>query len=81
MRTDRNVARLSFRHSEQWRTDPFADVRVPEIDRRLKGAEMVNGRLVVHSLSGHERNHLFLNRDGQTFDDRLAHLGTRQSRR
>jgi len=69
VRTDRNVARLSFRHSEQWRTDPFADTRVPEIDRRLKGAEMINGRLVVHSLSGHERNHLFINQHGQTFED------------
>jgi thiol-disulfide isomerase/thioredoxin len=69
VRTDHNVARLSFRHSDQWRTDPFANARVPEIDRRLEGAEIVNGRLVVHSLSGHERNHLFLNRNGQTFED------------
>ncbi len=69
MRTDNNVSKLSFRHSGQWRTDPFAGVKVPEIDRRLEGVEVVDGRLVVHSLSGHERNHLFMNRSGKTFED------------
>ena len=69
MRTDSNVERISFRRSNRWRTDPFEDVRVPEIDRRLEGVQTVDGQLFVHSLSGHERNHLFLNQNGNQFVD------------
>ena len=69
MRTDSSVSRLSFRHSDQWRTDPFANQRTPQIDQRLEGTDQVDGLTVVHSLSGNERNHLFLNRRGTTFDD------------
>lgn len=69
MRTDSSVSRNSFRYSDQWRTDPFAGIRVPEIDRRLAGSEVVDGRLVIHSLSGHERNHLFMNQSGKQFAD------------
>lgn len=69
MRTDSNVERISFRRSNRWRTDPFEDVHVPEIDRRLEGVETVDGQLMVHSLSGHERNHLFLNQQGKQFAD------------
>ena len=36
---------------------------------------MVNGRLVVHSLSGHERNHLFINQQGRTFEDQSLTSG------
>ena len=69
MRTDSSVARRTFRYSQQWRRDAFQNVSAPEIDRRLKGGEIINGRMIVHSLSGHERNHLFVNGQGKRFDD------------
>ncbi len=69
MRTDASVSRNSFRYSDQWRVDPFANVRAPAIDQRLAGSEVVDGRLVIHSLSGHERNHLFMNQSGEQFAD------------
>ena len=69
MRTDSSVSRRSFRYSDRWRRDAFSNVSVPEIDRRLKGGEVIDGRQVIHSLSGHERNHLFLNGQGKDFTD------------
>lgn len=69
MRTDKSVDRVSFRQSSQWKTDQFENIRTPEIDRRLEGAEEIDGQLFVHSLSGKERNHLFLNLSGEQFDD------------
>lgn len=69
MRTDTNVARQSFRFSRQWRRDGRTGTDVPEIDRRLSGGQVVNGRFVAHSLSGHERNHLFFNGHGDLFTD------------
>ena len=69
MRTDKSVDRVSFRQSNQWKTDQFENIRSPDIDRRLKGAEEIDGRLFVHSLSGKERNHLFVNLAGEKFDD------------
>ena len=69
MRTDNSVSRRTFRYSSQWRRDAFENVSAPEIDRRLKGGEIIDGRMVVHSLSGHERNHLFVNGEGKHFDD------------
>jgi thiol-disulfide isomerase/thioredoxin len=69
VRTDSSVSRRSFRYSDGWRRDAFSNARVPEIDRRLKGGEVIDGRQVIHSLSGHERNHLFLNGQGKDFTD------------
>ncbi|MCA9263513.1 MAG: ASPIC/UnbV domain-containing protein [Planctomycetales bacterium] len=42
---------------------------MPDIDRRLSGGEVIDGRLVIHSLSGHERNHLFMNQGSEGFMD------------
>ena len=44
-------------------------VEQPEIDMRLGGGELVDGKFVAHSLSGNERNHLFLSREGKRFTD------------
>ncbi len=41
----------------------------PQIDARLAGVERRDGKLLVHSLSGNERNHYFANRAGRSFDD------------
>ena len=60
---------MSFRQSKTWRKNPFGGLEAPELDRRLKGAEVVNGKLRVHSLSGHERNHLFMNDSGKQYTD------------
>ena len=69
MRTDKSVARKSFRFSPEWQRSESGTELTPEIDRRLAGGEMRNGRYVVHSLSGHERNKLFVNRGGKSFRD------------
>ena len=69
MRTDKNVARKSFRFSPEWQRSEGGAELTPEIDRRLAGGEMRNGRYVVHSLSGNERNKLFMNRAGKSFGD------------
>ena len=69
MRTDKSVARKSFRFSPEWQRSESGTELTPEIDRRLAGGEMRNGRYVVHSLSGHERNKLFMNRAGKSFSD------------
>jgi len=47
----------------------------PEIDRRLNGGRIEDGKFVAHSLSGNERNHLFLNRSGDAFEDISALSG------
>ena len=49
----------------------------PEVDLRLQqGDELVDGKLAVHSLSGHERNHMFLNSGaGEEFIDVSALSG------
>lgn len=69
MRTDENLARNSFRFSSQWETDAQTGEKIPAIDRRLNGGSVRDGRYIAHALSGNERNHLFLNRSGQQFDD------------
>lgn len=69
MRTDENLGRRSFRHSNEWRRTAGSEALTPEIDRRLQGGFLENGRYVVHSLSGGERNRYFSNRGGKTFDD------------
>lgn len=69
MRTDENVSRESFRFSPEWKRSENGAELTPEIDSRLAGGEMRNGRYVVHSLSGNERNKLFMNRAGEAFSD------------
>jgi thiol-disulfide isomerase/thioredoxin len=64
VRTDGTLTDASFRNSTEWKKDAVGGGEKPEIDARLAGDEMRDGKLVVHSLSGHERNRLFLNEDG-----------------
>lgn len=75
MRTDESVSRKSFRFSEEWKRSEEGAELTPEIDSRLAGGEMRNGRYVAHSLSGNERNKLFMNRLGKSFDDRSGISG------
>lgn len=68
MRTDQNLARDSFRFSESWKKDEAKQQAQPSIDDRLEGFEVrEGGKVVVHSLSGNERNRLFMNRGGKEF--------------
>ena len=69
MRTDDNLSRSSFRSSDEWQRSEDGAALDPEIDRRLSGGELIDGRYVVHSLSGHERNKLFMNSAGTSFAD------------
>jgi thiol-disulfide isomerase/thioredoxin len=77
VRTDKNLRNGSVQRSSEWQRDVIAGEEDPEIDMRLhKGDELVDGKLVVHSLSGKERNHLFLNEGaGRTFTDLSALSG------
>ena len=75
MRTDDNLARNSFRFSEEWQRGEEGAALDPAIDRRLSGGQLENGRYVVHSLSGHERNTLFMNAAGDSFTDASALSG------
>lgn len=74
MRTDDTLPSRSFRNSAEWqRRGGGYD---PQIDSRLAGVERrEDGTLVVHSLSGMERNHFFLNREGRAFTDLSALSG------
>ena len=47
----------------------------PQIDARLAGIEKRGDKIVVHSLSGNERDHYFANRGGRSFDDWSALSG------
>ena len=69
MRTDREFVPDSRVDSEKWGGD--------DVDSRLIiGDEIREGELAVHSLSGRERNHFFLNRDrGRDFADISAISG------
>jgi len=69
VRTDDKLARNSFRFSDEWKRSEDGAALDPEIDRRLSGGQLENGRYVVHSLSGHERNKLFMNSAGTSFAD------------
>lgn len=75
MRTDDNLARNSFRFSDEWKRSEEGAALNPAIDRRLSGGQLEDGRYVVHSLSGHERNKLFMNSGGTSFIDRSALSG------
>ena len=71
MRTDEELARSSFRFSREWQRREDGAPLTPEIDRRLQGGFHEDGRYLVHSLSGHESNHLFMNeKKGTAFADR-----------
>ena len=74
MRTDENLARQSFRFSTEWKRSDAGQL-APEIDARLAGVEKRGDKLVVHSLSGGERNHFFSNRKGTAFTDLSALSG------
>jgi thiol-disulfide isomerase/thioredoxin len=69
VRTDESVSRDSFRFSDEWKRSEGGAELTPEIDSRLAGGEMRNGRYVAHSLSGNERNKLFMNSAGKSFSD------------
>lgn len=75
MRTDASLSRRSFRLSDAWkRRGEHAAVNTRQ-DSRLSGVEMRDGKLVVHSLSGKERNHYFANHAGKSFTDLSALSG------
>ena len=60
----------TFRKSADWKFDPLANTMRPEINQRYeKGHVQVQDRRRWHSFSGHERNHLFLNESGSSFND------------
>jgi peroxiredoxin len=75
VRSDDSLARSSFRLSPEWKRERADGALQPHIDARLAGVERRGDTLVVHSLSGNERNHYFANRGGQAFDDRSALSG------
>jgi len=75
VRSDENLARSSFRFSPEWKRSSPDGALQPHIDARLAGVERRGDTLVVHSLSGNERNHYFANRGGQSFDDLSALSG------
>ncbi len=75
MRADAGLSRRSFRLSEAWRRRSSSSGLTPGIDARLAGVEIRDGKTVVHSLSGKERNHYFANRGGKSFTDHSALSG------
>ena len=75
MRADAGLARKSFRLSEAWQRRGGGSALTPEIDARLAGVEQREGKTVVHSLSGKERNHYFANHGGKAFTDLSALSG------
>lgn len=75
MRADAGLSRRSFRLSDAWKRRGGQAGITPEIDARLAGVEKRGDQLVVHSLSGNERNHFFANRGGKAFADISALSG------
>ena len=75
MRTDQNLSRQSFRFSNEWKRSGGDGLLTPQIDARLAGVEQRGDKLVVHSLSGGERDHYFANRGGKAFTDLSALSG------
>ncbi len=64
MRTSDSTARESFRNTDEWQHNPTTGERKEETDQRMAdGDEIARGKMEVHSLSGKERNHLFINED------------------
>ncbi len=75
MRADAGLSRRSFRLSDAWKRRAGGSTLAPEIDTRLAGVEKRGDKIVVHSLSGKERNHYFANRGGKQFTDLSALSG------
>ena len=77
MRTDDSTARETFRKSQAWARNPTTGETKAETDQRMiDGDEIARGRVEVHSLSGKERNHFFLNCDaGEDFANLSALSG------
>ncbi len=71
MRTDKTLAKDAVNSSPDWQRSEIAGADDARIDSRLQDGEtIVDGRPAVHSLSGHERNHLFINEGaGSKFTD------------
>ena len=76
MRQDEQVG-SELRGSDAWDRDPQTGVVDNSLDSRVEaGDEMVDGKLRVHSLSGHERNKLYLNEGGSSiFSDQSGLSG------
>ncbi|MDB4526747.1 ASPIC/UnbV domain-containing protein [bacterium] len=70
MRQDETVGR-KLRGSGEWDRNPQTGLADQMMDARVEtGDEVVDGKLRVHSLSGHERNKLYLNEaSGSDFED------------
>lgn len=77
MRTDEQLD-LSVRQSKEWKIGTFMGVGSPlgggemaqaSEDGSRPTSEAADGLYRVHALSGHERNHLFLNERGVQFHD------------
>lgn len=75
MRADENLSRSSFRFSPGWKTNAITGRVTPDIDRRLDGGHIRDGKFIAHSLSGNERNQLFFNRRGEAFENLSAISG------
>jgi ASPIC and UnbV/FG-GAP-like repeat len=75
VRADAGLSRRSFRLSDSWKRRAGSAGLSPEIDSRLGGVEKRGEKIVVHSLSGRERNHYFANRGGKQFTDLSALSG------
>jgi hypothetical protein len=76
VRSDQNLPTSEFRNSAEWEFDLESGSARPAIDRRYSDGlvETDNGRR-WYSFSGHERDHFFVNRSGQAFDDVSALSG------
>ena len=76
MRQDENIGG-EISQSEAWDRDPQTGIVDNLVDARVEaGDEMVDGKLRVHSLSGHERNKLYLNDgNGSNFSDQSGLSG------
>ena len=76
MRQDENIGG-EISKSEAWDRDPQTGIVDNLVDARVEaGDEMIDGKLRVHSLSGHERNKLYLNDGtGSNFSDQSGLSG------
>ena len=60
MRGDDELNRQSFRGANAWKKNQRTGERVPDIERLQEGGRMQDGVFNAYSMSGHERNHLFV---------------------
>jgi thiol-disulfide isomerase/thioredoxin len=76
VRQDENIGG-KLRKSKAWDRDPQTGIVDNLLDARVEaGDEMFEGKLRVHSLSGHERNKLYLNEGtGSNFSDQSGLSG------